>query len=161
MAKKLNLAKIILSINIFMIVGLVGTCAAVSIPYTLVDKELVPYYNHYKNTLNEVCGNKIKEPKQVIVELVDNLGTDSRIGECRYKINGYAISILKIWWDYTPDETKRLELMYHEATHCLLDKDHTDPKRGNNYMNPIFTPLSKGTFINQAIDDMKEACKNK
>jgi len=28
-------------------------------------------------------------------------------------------------------------------------------------MNPAFTPLTKGIFINQAIDDMKDACKKK
>jgi len=47
---------------------------------------------------------------------------ENKIGLCSFKINGgFTIQLLRNWWDETVDENLRLELMYHEAAHCLFE----------------------------------------
>lgn len=124
--------------------------------YRLVDKELLPYTESYWGLIKEHCKNgKYNNTDRYVIEIVDNMDNETWIGVCSVMINGFHIQLKKDWWDAATEEQK-LELMYHEMAHCLIDREHINDV--THYMNPYFNTLPKQTYTNQAIEDIKNHC---
>lgn len=137
----------------------VTACAkAVQFNHKSVDKELIPYVLEYKALLKEYCPNDAYNTTTMYkIELSPRLENDSWLGVCNYKINGFHIQILKSFWDRAEPEERR-QLMYHELTHCLLDKDHNDDQ--THYMYKYFNYVDPAMVKKQLILDIIITCNN-
>lgn len=162
----MNKAIIFLSkINLVLAIGLacysVTACAntALVFRYAVIDEELKPYTTEYFNDLKKYCPNGDYNDKvRYVIEITDaeELEEEGWIGVCRHKLNGFHIQLKRSWWQ-NASESKRLQLVYHEMAHCLIDREH-DP-RDYHYMFAYFSGLPKQVFKEQSRIDILEYCK--
>jgi hypothetical protein len=129
---------LLLAISIF-IVG----CA----PEAYADPELAPYYETFKGIVHEVEAEaqveiEIRGDESYQITFVDTYGEESStVGQCEQHMTHWEVTVLRSFWDEI-DEIARTVLMYHEFTHCALDKGHVE-SRGhymNSYLQPWFFP---------------------
>lgn len=121
------------------------------------DAELEPHVANYYSLTRYICGDKkpINYTRHRI--RLDSINGTS-IGICKWKLNGFEIVIDKDFWN-APGITNedREQLMFHELSHCVLDRDHNfDDKY--HYMYPSQIYLPQQTYIPQVLKDMEEFC---
>lgn len=123
------------------------------IPERFVHPEMDNYYKTYVNQLNTLCPNKFKEPHRLIVDLKSL--PKNNIGLCvRWFTKRYMYVDISHWsYSY---EYKRKQVLYHEFSHCLLDKEHVS--NPNHYMYFQDNEIMPHVFESQVIADMKTWC---
>lgn len=99
---------------------------------------------------------------------------DNKAGTCYQGASNQVIKINRQWWKEHKNKRQRLELIYHELGHCILDRRHTAPTSskglGGNVERTFFDlgfyqdipPLSDGcpaSFMHPYTVDLK--CINK
>lgn len=124
------------------------------IPERVVNKEMEGYYNTYVHQLNTICPGRYKEPHQMIVDIKPL--PKSTIGLCIRLFTKRYMYVDTSHWTYS-NEFKRKQVLYHELSHCLLDKEHVDDY--NHYMYFQDTEILPHVFESQVIADMREYCK--
>lgn len=155
------LAKIILYANLILLGWILGICTAHGFKLEAVDDELKPFYNKYVTTFNTHCpSGKVRNynPTNHRIIQLAKIEKENIVGYCGYKLNGFIIEIDRGFWNSIDDVTKT-HLMYHELTHCILDKDHS--KNPDNYMYlKIHKYISEEKLTTQLIEDINERCEN-
>lgn len=121
-------------------------------PFLYVNKDIRPSYNKFETMLHNHCD--ISNPPQFIIRFGE---TKDAVGYCTYGRYHRVIMIDRNFWNRTDELTHDI-LVFHELTHCVLDKEHSiDP---NNYMYfQLPVALSRAEFYNQVNEVMDEACK--
>lgn len=141
----------------FILAFSITSCAKnIQFAHMYVDEPLQEYVRDYNLLLNYHCPKFIPTKNYAIV-LEDKLDKDTWVGVCNHKMNGYSIQILKPFWDKA-DVIERRQLMYHELSHCILDRDHEEKLPGH-YMYPVIEPVPYKVYIQQTIDDIEAFCK--
>ncbi len=154
---KLKILRMINTLILFVLIGKLSQ-ASIEFSYRIIDDPLKPYVKEYHELLKTYCkNNNYNKTNRFIIELVDTMDNESWVGVCQIKLNGFTIQIDRTFWENTTEKSKR-QLMYHELAHCLIYRDH-DENNKKHYMYPSFYPLPAEDYINQAIDDIVEFCK--
>lgn len=125
-----------------------------TVPNKRADTDLYPYYKDFMTFSKKKC-NKIETPNQFLL----TFGTlkNDQIGLCySYAFNKREIFIDEAYWNNATEVEKR-QLVYHELTHCILNKDHVNDEK--NYMNPYLFPLEEEELYKQLTVNIDEFCK--
>lgn len=150
-----------MKLNLIAALVLVGTCMTCCIDYHgNIDNELVPYVKEYKGLLTEYCQsmhyNTTKNYAIVFVPEMEKVSpTLVTVGICYRYLNGFKIEISREFWNRAT-AADRASVMYHELSHCLINKEHV--KDPFNYMYPNTSYVSYETLIKQVTADIKERC---
>lgn len=125
-------------------------------PYTSsnIDKQFIHYEQTYMRIVKEYCTPDQYFYPEHTVEF-SNLPNDT-IGICYRYPNRYLIQIDQEYWDKMSYDD-RLQLYFHEATHCLFGAEHTED--GNNYMYYRQIDLPKEILFDQLKDFLKKQCQ--
>jgi hypothetical protein len=123
-----------------------------TLPTNNIDKELNSYYKEFMDLGKERC-NKIQKPNQFSIKF--SKLTDDNIGLCTVYIHRKEVLIDENYWAISNLETRK-QLVFHELTHCILDKNHIDSE--DNYMNPYLIELPKDVLYEQVKDNMVKFC---
>ncbi len=126
-----------------------------TVPSISIDRDLNSYYNEFMNLGNQQC-DKIKKPNQFSIRF--SKLKDDNIGLCTVYLHRKEILIDENYWAVANLETKK-QLMFHELTHCILDKHHVDLE--NNYMNSYLVELPEDIFYEQVKDNMRLFCEQR
>lgn len=137
---------------VFLVSWFVSLVLFLSIPIKQVHPELIEYYKNFMDVVKTECP-KIEPPRQLILE-VGVLG-DENIGVCYYYTVKRNIVVDKFYWE-TATEQQRKQLMYHELSHCVLNKDHVQSEA--DYMNPYATDISDEELIRQVKENAVSFC---
>jgi hypothetical protein len=120
-----------------------------------IDPILEPYNAEYREILLGVCPSKSNLPgTRYTINFVPK--GDGWIGVCKPRLGGFTINIDREYWNTRATPEEKTQLMYHELTHCILDKDHSEDP--NNYMYPTIIPMAYEDLIIQVKKDMQEYC---
>lgn len=122
---------------------------------TKIDPDLLPYVDQYKQLLTDHCPSRSFKKHHDII-LVDRKPADTWIGICRYFVTWTEIHIDRVFW-YGADEEEREQLIFHEMSHCFLNKEHVSDH--TNYMYDTLVPLKRNQYTPQVIRDIKEYCE--
>jgi len=123
------------------------------LPERKINKDLEPYYNTYVKQLDTFCPGKYKEPHQIVIDIKPLVGNN--IGLCFKLFTKRYMYVDENHYEYS-DDYKRKQVMYHEFSHCLLDKEHVaDP---NHYMYFEDNVILPHVFESQVIADMRTWC---
>lgn len=125
----------------------------------VIDPELVPYTDVYFKMLKQECPKyNVKKIPLYVIEIVDQDQMDEPdwIGVCIHMFAGFHIKLKKQWWNAASDKEK-LQLVFHEMAHCLIEREH-DPS-GSHYMYAYFRALPQETYTRQAIIDIRNYCE--
>lgn len=125
-----------------------------AVPIHYVEKDLEVYINNFESLTKIYCPST-RLPNQFIVGFGD-LSKEGWIGVCKINSLRSEIVIDREHWT-TATEDDKISLVNHEASHCVLDKDHVDDPM--NYMYFQYTKISKEVVIEQTIKNIKENCK--
>jgi Zn-dependent peptidase ImmA (M78 family) len=125
-----------------------------TIPLNNIDKDLNVYYAEFMALGKEQC-NKIQKPNQFSIRF--SKLTDDNIGLCTVYLHRKEILIDENYWTISNLETKK-QLMFHELTHCILNKHHIDTE--DNYMNPYLIQLPEDVLYNQVKENMTQFCND-
>lgn len=123
-----------------------------SIPIQKVDPNLASHYVEFMAIAKAECP-RVETPQQLILEF-GNLGEEN-IGVCYYYKFKRSIVVDKFYW-LMATEHQRKQLMYHELTHCILNKDHIESEA--DYMNPYATEVSNEELIRQVKENAISFC---
>ena len=123
-----------------------------TLPMNSIDKDLNSYYKEFMDLGKEHC-NKIQKPNQFSIRF--SKLTDDNIGLCTVYIHRKEVLIDENYWAISNLETRK-QLVFHELTHCILDKNHIDSE--DNYMNPYLIELPKDVLYEQVKDNMVKFC---
>lgn len=123
------------------------------VPERNIDPELKPFVDSYISLIESQCPGKFKYNHQFNV----------RFGKLEYPVIGLCfspfdtrnITIDPNNWQSESDSGK-LALMYHELSHCILDKNHVDNKK--NYLYHSSVDLTSMEVVNQTVGDIKDWC---
>ncbi len=129
------------------------TACAFVVPMRKIDKDIQPYYDAFIENFTEICGN-YNPPNLVNIHFTKLVSPN--IGGCLSYPFGYTLDIDQEYWDLAPS-SRRVQLVYHELSHCVLGKDHVD--NPDNYMYSSLEDLPLETTLNQTRDNMHEFCK--
>lgn len=118
-----------------------------------VDPELQMYVSEYYDMVKTRCPEKSLDRSYKIEFAPD---TDEWIGLCTFKLNGYHIQINERWWNKTALMRQKRLLMYHELSHCILEKEHIEDPL--HYMYPFITFMYYEQYVDQVRSDIDEFC---
>lgn len=123
--------------------------------YKSVDPILEPYVFDYYQLFKEQCPVKFKETTSsyTIDFIPDN---KTYVGVCMLRLHGFRLHVNREWWDNEASLLDKRQLIYHELSHCVLDKDHVNDI--HNYMYPIIYPVPYDVYVSQVKSDMKAFC---
>lgn len=125
------------------------------IPNTNINPELQSYYEDYMGIVNQYCTkDQYNQPVRLDIDF-ENL-PDPEIGHCEIRINSYYIKLDRSYWLESNEDARR-QLMFHELSHCIIDKDHVNDV--SNYMFFMTQPLEPTTVRRQVTDDIKDHCE--
>jgi hypothetical protein len=142
----------------FLIILSITACAsAMEFSYKHVEAPLVEYVRDYNYLLKYHCP-KIKPSNHYSIRLENKLDEQTWVGVCTYKLNGYSIEILRAYWTHA-NETQRRQLVYHELSHCILNRKH-ELDNSAHYMYPVIEDIPYNVYVQQTIDDIEEYCKS-
>lgn len=125
------------------------------LPINNVDKDLNVYYKEFMDLSKKQC-NKIQKPNQFSIRF--SKLPDDNIGLCTIYIHRKEVLIDENYWSISNLETRK-QLVFHELTHCILDKHHIDSE--DNYMNPYLIELPQDVLYNQVKDNMRLFCEQR
>jgi hypothetical protein len=72
--------------------------------------------------------------------------TDTKAGTCLRTGSKQVIKINRYWWLENTARRARLELIYHELGHCILDRNHTSPTSSKSWGGDV-----ERTFFNWGV----------
>jgi hypothetical protein len=132
-----------------------------------VDPNLVKYVNEYEDIVKPHCErssaykrNKNQLVRTYISDHFDDYGVnvpERAVGVC-VKDERMGVRLLLVrasYWNKITEVEKRA-LLYHELSHCTLDKRHIDDPA--NYMYPVTREVDIVQLIIQVSNDAKEFC---
>lgn len=125
------------------------------IPERNIDPELDPYVKSYISLIESQCPGKFKYNHQFNVTF--GKLTYPTIGLCFSPFDTRSITIDPDNWQNESDSGK-LALMYHELSHCILNKKHVD--LSTNYMYHTTVDLTSMEVVNQTVGDIKDWCSH-
>lgn len=137
---------------VFLVSWFVSLVLFLSIPIKRVHPELIEYYKNFMVLVKQECP-KIEPPRQLILEV--GVLSDNNIGVCYYYTVKRNIVVDKFYWE-TATHQQRKQLMYHELSHCVLNKDHVQSEL--DYMNPYATEVSDEELIRQVKENAVSFC---
>ena len=137
---------------VFLVSWFVSLVLFLSIPIKQVHPELIEYYKNFMVLVKQECP-KIEPPRQLILEV--GVLSDNNIGVCYYYTVKRNIVVDKFYWE-TATHQQRKQLMYHELSHCVLNKDHVQSEL--DYMNPYATEVSDEELIRQVKENAVSFC---
>lgn len=148
-------------LNIFMLLIVTNySCAAMfQFNYEVVDDDLKPYVQNYKEHLQTYCkNNKYNTTRRYLITKVnkEDFEKPTWIGVCKKQLNGFTIEIQTEFFENASDEDRQ-QLINHELSHCMLNKEHVQDV--SNYMFETFIQRPKDEYEAQLIKDMKDECK--
>ena len=123
-----------------------------TLPMNNIDKDLNLYYKEFMDLGKKEC-KKIQKPNQFSIKF--SKLTDDNIGLCTVYVHRKEILIDENYWAISNLETRK-QLVFHELTHCILNKDHVNSE--DNYMNPYLIELPKDVLYEQVKDNMVKFC---
>lgn len=124
-----------------------------SVPSKRADNDLYPYYKDFMVFSKKKC-NKIETPNQFL--LTFRILKNDQIGLCyTYPYSKREVFIDEFYWNSATEKEKR-QLVFHELTHCILDKDHVDNEM--DYMNAYLLPLEEDILYKQLTSNIEEFC---
>lgn len=125
-----------------------------AIPYNYVDNELNPYVYEYKQLYRHGCGKELEEPYKYMVKFA-NLPSPI-VGLCQ-NLNVSMVILIDPDYFKKYTEVDRKSLMFHELSHCHLDKRHVDNSK--NYMYDEMISIDEDELNRQTLEDIKNFCK--
>lgn len=124
-------------------------------PIYKVDPELEFYLTMFSFALENNCYYKeYDHPNQFIMEFKD-LDNYAVLGRCGRGISRRVIQINSQTWEYLSNDGK-LDLLFHEMSHCFLNVDHVD--QPGHYMNANDQNLKWYVVAFQTIEVMHSRC---
>lgn len=121
-------------------------------PIKNIDDRIEPYYKEFMGIVKNECP-KIETPRQFIARF-DTLRNEE-VGLCTFYAFKRDVSIDKNFWETAPEYGRR-QLVFHELTHCILNKHHVDEK--DNYMNPYLNYIPEKDLITQIQENARRFC---
>lgn len=124
-------------------------------PVKYTSSELKPYYLEFLEKIEKKCknGEAFLPPQRVII--ISNLGVQN-VGVC-YRTNvSFWIIIDRYYWDSFNDDDK-LQVIYHELSHCVLQADHIDVEL--HYMHSYMQRVLKEQIEFQTDELIDRVCK--
>lgn len=127
-----------------------------TVPIDYVQSGLKPYVVRYETRYLAKCNLKRLESirKKIIVFLP--LPSSRIVGLC-FNLGSNKIILVDTDYFKDLDEESRTELVWHELSHCLLNKGHTSEWR--NYMYPNLQDLTMSELKAQVDEDLDFFCK--
>lgn len=143
--------------NILAIIGLILSVFLLvedNVQVLEVPPQAKNYYNEYISYIPKYCKNKVFRFNKLRISF-SPLGEDY-IGFCNKTFNERQIILDTSFWKWMSIDDKK-QLLFHELSHCLINKDHvTDP---TNYMYPTEYTIPEKVVIEQVKEDIKYYCE--
>lgn len=133
------------------------SCLYVVYPYRHIQKEFRPYYSNYKTLLSVYCPNQYKTGGESI-EFGTRHRNNDEIAYCAIFPFKWKIFVDVDYWKLASPE-KKLTIIRHELSHCMLGVDHSLDK--NNFMYAYLPTLTFIEIENQTVELLKKTCKRK
>lgn len=143
-------------LNIIFAVGLIlglGLVVDERISVNKIDPQTREFYKEYISYIPDSCKANILRDNKIVIRF-EKLDSNF-IGFCNRMFKRRLILLDSGFWSWTK-ETDKKQLLFHELSHCLLNKDHVD--NVGNYMYPTQTPILETLFIEQVKLDIQEYC---
>lgn len=140
------------------IVGIIGLISLVLYPIHRVDPTLQLYLDQYLTIVNKQCSDdELNLPRKIIIEFVPKFD-DEMVAYCRRTAGLFEIRVSKKYWDSPENigEHRRVTI-FHELSHCILEKEHVDNL--NNYMYYSVIDISQPVLDNQVYEDARKKCQ--
>lgn len=124
-------------------------------PIHVLDPALEPYVQDYLNIVHTYCEDEqLYLPLKTSVKFVEKLDGEA-VARCGRGLVFWDIQVLRSDWT-SSSERERREIMYHELTHCILEKDHVDNPR--NYMYYYISSATSEETVEQIKEDAWTRC---
>lgn len=133
--------------------------ASLFIPKKHVDKELEPYVDEYLSLVETICpGGKIKLPTSHVIHKQPRSARGDYVGTCmRIPPFLMEVTVFDHYWKHM-DPIERKSTMFHELSHCLLDRDHS--LDFGHYMYYSQNVVSEMNLYQQVEEDIKWTCES-
>lgn len=122
------------------------------VPVNSVDETLLGYKQEFLYLARQEC-DRVKEPNQFIIQF--SKLRDEEAGVCIVYPFKKIILIDEYYWE-SADPVSRKQLIFHELSHCLLNKEHVE--NPENYMNAYVSPQTEESLYEQTILNIKDYC---
>jgi len=149
-------------VAIILLVSTILLHACNSYSFTYISNETKDHYLLYKSIYEFNCNKKLEtNTDRFIVTIVPTLKpliNDNRhiVGLCFQNRLGHKYVLFeRDYWDKA-STLKRNILVFHELSHCLLDKKHVHD--ANSYMYPTLPDISMIQLYDQFTKDVKLYC---
>lgn len=145
-----------IKLNIVLIAGFIlgiGLFLDQKVSKNNIDPQTKKFYKEYISYIPETCKPDILRQNKIIIRF-EKLESNF-IGFCNRMFKQRVILLDVGFWSWTR-ETDKKQLLFHELSHCLLNKEHVD--NAAHYMYPSQLALSESFFVEQVKEDIKEYC---
>jgi len=119
-----------------------------------IHPEIKPYVQEYRNVYADVCKEDLIMPDAYNFNITDYASGDY-VGVCVFMGGVRNIEFRSDVWEYYDGHNRKM-LVFHELSHCLLNKKHVD--NTTNYMYPYLTDISDDVLYEQVRKDMYGHC---
>jgi len=118
-----------------LLIFLFSSCASsveirVQKQYETVNEEFKPYVEDFISMSRGVVTSK--DFKHFTMGFRDYPKDVETVGTCHPQI--LEVDISREWWENNQDQIKRLELVFHEFGHCILNRGHTKKTYGGGFI---------------------------
>jgi hypothetical protein len=122
-------------------------------PINKIDPKTKAMYKEYISYIPKDCRSKALRQNKIVIRF-EALDSDF-IGYCN-KVFKERIILLDVnYWRWTSTEDQK-QLLFHELSHCLLNKEHVEDI--TNYMYPAQYSLPMALVIEQVKMDIETFC---
>ena len=121
-----------------------------------VSSDLRPHVEAFKEAYELSCGGTLEFPEYYKIETATDL-YKNRAGVCVRLPGMFLIKIDRDGWEHS-DQHEKMQVMFHELSHCLLKEDHS--KNSSNYMYYKMNDLVDEEVVRQTFVVMRRHCSN-
>ena len=142
--------------NVLTVIGFILSLALLlddNIKIFHVPKEVKNYYNEYVSYIPHDCRRKVFRFNKFNIKF-SPLGGDF-IGFCNKMFRERKIILDTQYWKWMSEADKK-QLLFHELSHCLINKNHVEDM--TNYMYPTAYTVPEEIFVAQVKEDIKNYC---
>lgn len=126
-----------------------------STPINKIDPKTKQFYKEYINYIPKSCKRHVLRQNKIVIKF-ETLNTNF-IGFCNRVFRERTILLDADFWRWMQPLDQK-QLLFHELSHCLLNKNHV--KDISNYMYPTQYGIPEEVFIGQVKQDIETYCSN-
>lgn len=124
-------------------------------PINKIDPKTKQFYQEYINYIPNDCKEHILRHNKIIIRF-EALGSNF-IGFCNKVFRERIILLDSDFWKWVREADQK-QLLFHELSHCLINKNHVDDV--TNYMYPTQLAVPEPMYIEQVKQDIETYCQN-